>query len=119
MAAAVVMGPPAPKEDPVVWIFFSPDSPDASALFAQARGMNVRPVLLVERYFGRREPPPSLIATVQAAGRDIRVVDEEGLAEAERLSIRELPAVAVTRGGQTHVASGTRVNLKELLQCSK
>ncbi len=115
MAAALVAGP---AEEPLVWVFFSPGSPDASRLFADLRGRPVRPVLLVERYFGGGEPSEAFLATGRAAGREIRVVDEEGLREAERLGIAELPAVAVKAGGRVHVASGSRLDVKEVLKCA-
>lgn len=101
-----------------IWVFFSPDSPDASRIFEQLRGHAVRPALIVERYFGRAAPAADFLSTLRVAG-EVRVVDEEALREAERLGIRELPAVAVRRGGRVHVASGSRVDLKELLQCVK
>jgi len=109
-----------PAEEAEVRVFFSPDSPDASRIFAEFRrlGFHPRAVLLTERYFGSREPAEGFVATLQASG-EARVVDEEGLREAERLGIRELPAVAVRRGKRTHVASGTGVEVKELLRCSK
>jgi hypothetical protein len=116
LAGLLAAGPET--DDAVVWIFFSPDSPDASALFEQARGRDLRPVLLVERYTGDREPSPDFLATVRAAG-EVRVVDEEGLREARRLGIRELPAVAVVRGASAHVASGSKADLKELLRCPR
>ena len=107
-------------DEPQAWVFFSPDSPDASRLFSELRaaGLRVRPVLLTERYFGAREPGEAFLATLKASG-ETRVVDEEGLKEAERLRIRELPAAAVRRGTRTHVASGTALDVRELLQCSK
>lgn len=116
MALAMAMGGPA--EECTVWVFLSPDSPDASPIFAQLRGERVRAVLLVERYFGEREPAAAFLATVQAAG-ELRVVDEEGLRKARELGIRRLPAVAVVRGGRAQVAAGTGVDVKELLRCSK
>lgn len=116
--AAALLGLGGTAEEPEVWVFFSPDSPDASAIFAQLEGRRVRPVLLAERYLGSREPAPAFLATLKAAG-GVRVVDEEGLREAERLGIRELPAVAVRRGGRAHVAAGTRVDVKEILRCSR
>jgi hypothetical protein len=109
-----------PEGEVTAWVFFSPDSPDASRIFAELRAASVpvRPVLLVERYFGDREPAEPFLASIQSAG-EVRVVDDEGLREAARLSIRDLPAVAVVRGGRTHVASGTRADVKELLRCAK
>jgi hypothetical protein len=116
LAAALVAGP---AEEPEVWVFFSPDSPDASGIFRELRGRAARPVLLVERYAGDREPPAAFLATVAAAGADLLVVDEAGLREAERLGITELPAVAVKSGGRAHVASGSRLDVKEVLRCAK
>ena len=117
LAALGVMGA---SDEPEARVFFSPDSPDASRLFANLKslGIRARPVLLTERYFGSREPGEAWIATLEASG-EVRVVDEEGLREAERLGIRELPAVAVRRGSRTHVASGAGIDVKELLSCSK
>ena len=108
------------SDEPEAWVFFSPDSPEASGLFAglKALGVNARPVLLAERYLGTREPAAAFLATLQAAG-EVPVFDEEGLRLAERLGIAELPAVAVRRGKRTHVACGARVDLKELLACSR
>ncbi len=117
MLAGLVLGG-VPEEEPEAWVFFSPDSPDAAPLFARLRGLRVRPVLLVERYFGEREPLPAFLSTVGAAG-EVRVVDEEGLRQAERLGIRNLPAVALVRGGRAHVACGDRVDVEELLRCAK
>jgi len=105
-------------EEATVWVFFSPDSPDAARLFEQAKGERVRTVMLAERYFGEREPAAPFLATVQAAG-EVSVVDEEGLKKARELGIRRLPAVAVVRGGRAHVAAGAGVDVKELLRCSK
>jgi hypothetical protein len=115
---AAVMVAASGSEETTVWVFFSPDSPDASKLLADLKGERVRTVLLTERYFGEREPAASFLATIQAAG-EVRVVDEEGLQKAKELGIRRLPAVAVVRGTHAHVASGTQVDVKELLQCSK
>ena len=106
------------SEEPEAWVFFSPDSPDASRLFAglKAAGVKAQPVLLAERYLGTREPAPVFLATLEAAG-EVRVFDEEGLRRAERLGISELPAVAVRRGARTHVACGAQADVKELLSC--
>lgn len=108
----------SPLSETEAWVFFSPDSPDASPLFAGLRGVRVRPVLLVERYRGTREPSAAFLSTLKAAG-EVRVVDEEGLREARRLGLRELPAIAVRRGGRTHVATGNRVDVQELLRCTR
>lgn len=118
MALAALLAGPAPAEEPEAWVFFSPDSPDASRIFRELEGRRVRPVLLVERYAGKRGLAPAFLATVRASG-GLRVVDEEGLREAVRLGIRELPALAVRRGGRTHVAAGTRLDVREVLGCSK
>ena len=78
----------------------------------------MRTVLLVERYFGDREPSEAFLATVQVAG-DLRAFDEEGLRMARRLNIRRVPTVAVVRDDHAHVATGTKVNVLELLRCSR
>ncbi len=114
-AAALVAGP---AESPEVWVFFSPDSPDASRIFGELRGLPVRPVLLVERYFGAGEPPAAFLETVRAAGTEIPVVDAEGLLAAERFRIAELPALAVKAGGRLHVAAGSGLDVKEVLRCA-
>jgi hypothetical protein len=116
LAAAVAIGSSSSGEAQV-WVFCSPDAPDAAPLFAQLKGERVRPVLLVERYFGDREPSDAFLSTLQAAG-ELRAYDDEGLRKAREFGIRRLPAVAVVRGGRVHVASGARLDLKELLQCS-
>ena len=113
----MVVGSSTPEES-TVWVFFSPDSPDAARIFAGLKGERVRTVLLVERYLGDREPAAPFLATIQAAG-EVRVVDEEGLQKAKQLGIRRLPAVAVVRGGRAHVSTGTDADVKELLRCSK
>lgn len=117
LLALAVLGPGEGELD--AWVFFSADSPDASGLFRALEGRRVRAVLLPERFRGAdREPSPAFLATIAAAG-EVRVVDEEGLALARTLGIRELPAAAVRRGGRMHVASGAEAPVKELLGCSR
>jgi len=118
LLATMLVAGSAAQDEPTIWVFFSPDSPDASRILNQLKGERVRTVLLVERYFGDREPSASFIAGIQAAG-ELRVVDDEGLRKAKELGIRQLPAVAVLRGGHVHVAAGTQVDVKDLLSCSK
>lgn len=116
VAAALGTGPAG---EPEIWVFFSPDSPDASGIFRALKDRaGVRPVLLVERYFGAGEPRETFLSAVAAAGREIRIVDEEGLREAERLGISELPAVAVKAGGRVHLSLGSRLEVKEVLRCA-
>lgn len=100
------------------WVFFSPTSPDASALLRSFGDVPVRPALLVEDYATGREPSEAFLATIAAAG-PVRAADDEALALARRLGIRELPAAAVRRGSRWHVAAGTAVDGKELLRCSR
>ena len=114
---AMTLGAPA-AEEATVWVFFSPDSPEAARILEQAKGERVRTVLLVERYFGTREPAAPFLDTIQAAG-EVGVVDEEGLKKARELGIRRLPAVAVVRGRRAHVAAGSGTDVRELLRCSK
>ena len=113
---ALTMGFPAGES--TVWVFLSPDSPEASRIFESLKGERVRTVLLVERYFGEREPAAAFLQSVRAAG-ELRVVDEEGLRKAKELGVRRLPAVAVVSGGRAHLGSGSRVDTKELLRCSR
>ena len=105
-------------EDVEAWVFFSPASPDASALLRSFGDVPVRPALLVENYATGLEPSEAFLATIAAAG-PVRAADDEALALAERLGIRELPAAAVRRGSRWHVAAGTAVDGKELLRCSR
>ena len=116
LALAVLGGGEA---DPDAWVFFSADCPDASPLFRALEGRRVRAVFLPERLFGpAREPSEDFLAAIGASG-EVRVVDEEGLALAGRLGIRELPAVAVRRDGHVHVAAGAGVSVKELFSCPR
>ena len=109
---------PAADSVGVIRVFFSPDSPDASAIFKQLEGHDVRPVLLVESYRGPSRLKKGFLETVRVSG-EVLVVDAEGLREAERLGITSLPAVAVTHGGRTHVAVGTNIDIGKLLKCSR
>jgi hypothetical protein len=104
--------------DADAWVFFSPDSPGAAALFEGLQGVRVRSVLVAERFIGRAAPRPEFLSTLRSAG-TVPVIDEEGLALAERLGIRELPAAAVRRNGAWHVASGSSADVKELLSCAR
>lgn len=115
MVAVLAMGG---AEEEKVWVFYSPDSPDATRIFRALRGRRVRPVLLVERYTGRRGPSAAFLASVRAAGSS-RVFDPEGLRLAERFGIRRLPALAVRHGGRTHVACGAGLDVKEVLECGR
>jgi len=105
-------------EETEAWVFFSPASPDASALLRSFGEVPVRPALLVEDYATGLEPSRDFLATLAAAG-SVRAADDEGQALARRLGIRELPAAAVRRGSRWHVAAGTAVDGKELLRCSR
>ena len=117
LLALAVVGTGEPEPD--AWVFFSADSPDAARLFRQLEGRNVRAVFLPDRLFGpAREPSDAFLETVTASG-EVRVVDEEGLRMAERLGIRELPAVALRRDGRFHVAAGADASVKELAACSR
>jgi hypothetical protein len=114
--AVMTMG--MPVDEATVWVFLSPDAPEGARILEAVKGERVRTVLLVERYFGEREPAAAFLETVKAAG-ELQVVDAEGLRKAKELGIRRLPAVAVVRGGRAHVASGNRVDVKELMRCSR
>lgn len=116
MAAALALVGPA--EEPEVWVFFSPGSPDAAGLIRSFGAVPLRAVLLVEDYAAGAEPSTSFAATLAAAG-PVRAADVDGLALAAKLGIRELPAAAVKRDGRWHVAAGADLNGKELLRCSR
>lgn len=118
MLAALLCAGPAGQEEVRAWVFFSPDSPDASALFETLRGVKTTPVLLADRYTGGREPAAPFLATLRVSG-EVLVVDPEGLERAERWGVRELPAAAVERGGRVHLAAGSRADVEELLKCSR
>ena len=118
LAGLLLAGLGGPEPRPVVRVFFSPDSPDASPIFRQLEGVEVRPVLLVGDYFAASRPKRAFLETLRVSG-EVAVWNPEGLVEARALGITSLPAVAVTVGECTHVAFGTRVNVKELIQCSR
>jgi hypothetical protein len=107
----------AAPEEPEAVVFFSPASPDATALI-RSFDVPVRAVLLVENYATGLEPSEAFLATLRAAG-PVAAADVEGLALARRLGIRELPAAAVRRGSRWHVAAGASVDGKELSRCSR
>ena len=114
----LALAAPAAPDDAEAVVFFSPDSPDASALLRSFGDVPVRAVLLVEDYATGREPGPAYLATIRAAG-SVKAADVDGLALARKLGIRELPAAALRRGGRWHVAAGAGVNGKELMACSR
>lgn len=118
IGSILMLGVAPQEEEPEVWVFFGAEGPDASPIFRALAGRRVRAAFLAERYFGGREPSESLLSAAKASG-GFRVADEEGLREAERLGISDLPAVAVRRGGRVHVASGSRLDVKEVLGCLK
>lgn len=112
LLAALAAAPAGGDEE--AWVFFSPDSPDATALIRSLDGLRVRPVLLVEDYARGREPSGDFLRTIAAAG-PVGAADAEGLALAEKLGIRDLPVAALRRGGRWHLGSDG----KELLRCSR
>ncbi len=105
---------PASEPDPaVLYFFFTPDTPDlaAAARAVRASGARVRPVLLADRFRGW---PDGFAAALPDLG-ELALVDEEGLALARRLRISRTPCFVVGR----HVAYGSKVDLKEMLTCSR
>jgi hypothetical protein len=119
LLALAVLGGGEADSVPDAWVFFSADCPDASRLFRALEGRRVRAVFLSERLLGAaREPSEAFLASLAVSG-ELRVVDEEGLAMAARLGLRELPAVAVRSGGHLHVAAGADAPVKELLSCPR
>ena len=108
---------PAPA-DPVLYLFFAPDTPDLALFLQEARrhaDIPVRPVLLPDRLTGS-DFPEELLRAVEALGQDVIVIDEEGLALAARFGVRSTPC-AVRTGRRTHKAVGTRIDWKELMTC--
>ena len=59
----LALAAPLPEEPEAV-VFFSPDAPDASALFRSFGDVPVRAVLLVEDYATGREPSEAFLANV-------------------------------------------------------
>ena len=116
--AAAALAALGPADDVEAWIFVSPKGPDVSALRRSFGDIPVRAVLLVEDYATGGEPTADFAATLAALG-PVRAADVDGLAQAVKLGIRELPAAAVRRGGRWHVAAGADVDGKDLLRCSR
>ena len=110
---------PAPAE-PALYLFFTLDTPDLARVLREARAaakIRFRPVFLLDRFSkDDLDPPESFLEAVKEAGQDLRVVDEEGLEAARRFGVRSTPC-AVRTGAKTHIATGTRINWKELMSC--
>jgi hypothetical protein len=120
-AAVFVMAARAPDPEPgTLFLFFTLDTPDLARTIREARtaaGPRFRPVFLLDRWpRAEFEPPSGFLEAVAELGRDLPVIDEEGLALARKFSVRSTPC-AVRTGRGLHIAVGTRINWKELLSC--
>jgi hypothetical protein len=117
-----------------LYFFFSPDTgPDAARKVvtfakAQARTIEVRPVILVEDWTKIRkvaEDSP-LLQVVRELGRlrepegvDIRLFDEEGLRLARLWNLSRLPASVLVAHGHAHVVQGSQSAPGSLLGCDR
>ncbi len=105
------------REPDGLYFFFAPDSPGIEAIAAGLAKTPARPVLLVASYKG--ELPDSFVDAAKPLGRGFPVVDEEGLALARKFGVARLPCVVRVRDGRVHMAIGSKLNLKEVLECSR
>jgi hypothetical protein len=116
-AAFAQDGGDVPAERGTLYFFFADDTPRLveTARAAKAAGVPVRAVYLARNL---RELHPVLEHAVDELG-PFLLADEEGLNLARRLGIRRTPAYAwIDVNGRAHVATGTKVSLKELITCS-
>lgn len=122
---ATVMGSAlltSPRSESVLYIFFTPTSPNtlgavrtALRLASREERLTVKAVLLVERFFTSQDPEfredflQSIRELQQWSGPDffLAVYDEDGLKQATRLGLTSTPALVLEKGGVRHVAYGT------------
>ena len=105
------------KEPDGLYFFFAPDSPGIESIADGLAKTPARPVLLVSSFKG--ELPQPFLDAAKALGRDFAVVDEEGLALARKFGVARLPCVVRVHDGRVHMAAGSKLNLKEVLECSR
>ncbi len=99
-----------------LYLFFAPDSPGLDRIARDLAGTAVRPVFLGAPH---DDVPESFLAFSKALGRDYPVVDEEGLAQARKLGVSRTPCLVRVHRGRVHKAAGSRLNVKEVLECSR
>ena len=105
------------READGLYLFLSTSSPGFDRV---AQGLGDRPVRVVflPMDFGA-ELSDEFLDGVKALGREFAVVDDEGLAIARRFGIRRTPSLVRVHQGHVHVASGSKLNVKEVLECSR
>ena len=122
--AFLVLAAHAPTpEPPILYFFFTLDTPDAARAIRDARRAagadRVRPVYLLDRHLtSDTEPPPEFERAMAELGQDVAVLDTEGLELARRFGVRSTPC-AVWAGRGTHRGSGSRFDWKELISCGR
>jgi len=124
--------PPLPAPDrgelPVLYFFFSPETPGGAQAARRAGdwlktgGMRLRfrPVVLIDRFKGlgkleESSPFYRTIKELQSLGPlDLPVYEPEGVALAALWELRSLPAFVLVRQGRAHVALGSAARLETL-----
>jgi hypothetical protein len=106
-----------PREADGLYLFISPSTPGLERV---AAGLGDRPVRVVFLPADlRAELPEEFLDGVKTLGREFAVVDEEGLALARRFGIRRTPSLVRVHQGHVHVACGSKLNVKEVVECSR
>jgi hypothetical protein len=100
-----------------LYFFLAPTSPGIDRIAPALAGTAVRPVLLVDDL--RAPLPDEFLAAVKALGREMPVIDEEGLALARAFGITRTPCLVRVVRGRAHVACGSQIDVKEVLRCSR
>ena len=127
----VPRGAPNRGELPVLYLFFSPETPGGPQAARRAsewvkssgKRLRLRPVVLIDRFrgLGKLEVSSPFYRTLkelQSQGPlDLPVYDPEGLALAEFWELRSLPAFVLVRQGRAHVALGSAARLEGLGDC--
>ena len=100
-----------------LYLFITPDSPGVDRLARDLSGHPFRPILLVEDFAA----PPSapFLDAVRSLGRELPLVDEEGLALARTFGVTRTPCLVRVHHGRVHVAVGSGLSVQEVLSCSR
>ncbi len=115
--AATAQDRALPPAEPALYFFFSPDTPglDDAVRRARASGVALRPVLLATNY----KDWTASFATAAGELGDVAMMDEDGLALARRFGVTRTPCFVHVTARGVHRATGSRVDLKELLSCGR
>lgn len=130
------MNAPAPANESLLYFFTTPEAEGAPegakrlvAFSKRHPGLvKLRPVLLAHDWklikgVTERSPLTRTLKELEAGGKPgslaIPLFDEEGLALAERWTVRAVPAFVLVRGGRAHRTAGACSDLEELWECSK